>query len=224
MKKWKSIILVLMIIFCGGVYTPKLKGFQVLPFKLKKKPAKKEEKSKNPLEEMKFVNKKEKIFLNKLSVNSGFHSGYYFLFGFPKNRDDFWIPYVSLYTQISIIEFELSYLGLQGQDKIRPKERAIHEIPLIISLVGKIKLSQSIDLYPKIGGGSMLILTHANYMKTNYSSLAVVKPSLQLGFKVSNKFSINLYNSLLVAQDSHEKIGEKIHFYYIPSLGFSSRF
>ncbi|MDH4127898.1 MAG: hypothetical protein OEV44_04040 [Spirochaetota bacterium] len=198
--------------------------YEITPFRMKKRPP--EEKSKDKLEEFRVKNIREDIEKNKSkgTVQLGIRGGYFLMFGFLKDNYKFWIPYSSLFLRLSFLEIEGGYYGFYSNFNKLPLKQVVHAFPITFSVAFDLEITSWFNLTPKMGLGSMILLTHNNLGKSPLSTFILLKPALELSFEPFNNFYILLDNSLLMGQDTHEKLGKKNHYIYIPSIGLRYRF
>ncbi len=93
-----------------------------------------------------------------------------------------------------------------------------HALPITMSLVRSIDLSNTIELTPKFGTGIMVAYVKSTNSEDGFISFFILKPGLDIRIKLSDSLSLTLDNSLIISFD------DELTYYYIPSLGISLSF
>jgi len=198
-------------------------SYELTPFNLiKKKPAKAQET--DDLEDFEVVGTENVQGESSATYQLMLQSSYFFMIGFLKDRNDFYLPYTTLAIKRNYLELEAGYMGMRGGDSILPMEDTSHSLPFFISIAPEISISQSFSITPKLGIGGIAIMTHANYSPTRYSFLVAAKGTLDISFYVSQNLHIAVQNSFILGQDLQEPFFSNMHFYYSPGLALNYKF
>ncbi|MDH4129449.1 MAG: hypothetical protein OEV44_11870 [Spirochaetota bacterium] len=162
-----------------------------------------------------------------------FKSGY--IFPFTKSNLKFWLPHFAFAYRYNapksdkwFFELEIGYIPLKkdittGNYGVYPEptETArFHGIPLSFNILRQIELASWFELNPKLGLGFMTSYSTNPTKENGFSVFFLLKPGLELSFRVSESWYILLDNTFLIAQDvKDDNLFKNKNLYYIPSLG-----
>ncbi|MDH5682406.1 MAG: hypothetical protein OEZ36_12525 [Spirochaetota bacterium] len=201
--------------------------YELSPFKLRKiepdiiKPQKKDILEDD---EYTFISPKNLKEKEKSPVELNIFSGYPMNFSYFKDRTEFWIPAVSFSLKYKYVEFIQSYFAFKNGKSYLLVKDEVHGMPSTINLNLTINLSNAIQLNPSLGVGSLFFISHPEYDTDRYSLLIIARAGLNLSFTLSDSWKISLRNTFIAGQDLEETFGDKVHYYYIPQIGFKYYF
>ncbi|GMT49962.1 MAG: hypothetical protein IEMM0008_1501 [bacterium] len=113
-----------------------------------------------------------------------------------------------------------SVLGFINNIPVAIKTQS-HALPVTANILYPFHLTDWLSLSPKAGVGYMPVYTQSPNNKTGFSSLLLMKPTLEIELKLSKSVSIHLENTLLVGLDMK---GFDFSFFYISNVGVSFGF
>jgi len=201
----------------------KSESYELTPFNLIKKKPKKYKKSNN-LEDYNVVGTENVEPPPADKYQFMIQSGYFFMIGYLKDRNDIYLPYTTLAFKRNYLELEAGYMAMRGSENILPKEDTSHSLPFFFNIAPELSINESFTITPKLGVGGIAIMTHSNYYDTRYSFLVAAKASLDLSYYVSKSVNIAIQNSFIVGQDIQEPFFTNMHFYYSPGLALNVQF
>ncbi len=210
-----------------------MSDYELVPFKLKELPPRKE--PKDPLDTMRVVSTLKDPPKRQINPHMGFRLGYPFLLATLGDRSKTKLPYVSvfwrdrLFGQNVFYELDISYFSFKNKASVLGFINNIpvatnaqsHALPVTANILYQLHLTDWLSLSPKAGLGYMPVYSRSPDNQTGFPSLLVMKPTLELEFILSKRISIHLENTLLVGLDMK---GFDFSFFYIPNVGVSYGF